>query len=203
LSVLVALSVGIYWSNVYTWLDLDLEFLSSKKGNMGDEDWKKASSVYDFKYTDIDGNEQSMDRYKGHVLIVANVASKCGFTKANYEQLNELYEKYGESKGLRILGMPSNQFAKQEPGTESEIKEFACTNYKAKFDFSSKVDVNGDNAHPLWKYMKTKQGGFLGSMAKWNFTKFVIDKNGQVVKRYAPTTNPKDMEKDLLKYFEE
>jgi len=96
--------------------------------------------------------------------------------------LGELFDKYSESHGLRILGFPSNQFASQEPGTEEEIKEFVCTNYKAKFDFSSKIDVNGDSAHPLWKYMKSKQGGTLGSFAKWNFTKFLINKEGKVRK---------------------
>jgi len=194
----LAVALGIYWTKIYTWIELDLESTDMPK-----DDWKKALSVYEFKYTDIDGNEQSMERYRGHVLIVANVASKCGLTKANYEQMGELFDKYSESKGLRILGFPSNQFAGQEPGTENEIKDFVCTNYKAKYDFSSKVDVNGVNAHPIWKYMKSKQGGTLGSFAKWNFTKFLIDKKGQVVKRYGPNTEPKEMEKDLLKYFEE
>jgi len=117
---------------------------------------------------------------RGHVLIVANVATKCGFTKVNYEQLTDLYEKYAETKGLRIIGFPCNQFAGQEPGTETEIKEFVCSNYKVKFDMTSKVSVNGDSAHPLWKYMKSKQGGILGSFTKWNFTKFLVDKKGQV-----------------------
>jgi glutathione peroxidase-family protein len=99
------------------------------------------------------------------------------------------------------LGFPCNQFGGQEPGTEEEIKKFAEEKYSARWDLASKIDVNGDKAHPLWKYMKHKQGGTLGNFIKWNFTKFIIDKKGQVVGRYAPTTDPMDMEKDLKKYF--
>jgi glutathione peroxidase-family protein len=104
-------------------------------------------------------------------------------------RLTALHEKYGETAGLRIIGFPCNQFGGQEPGTEAEIKAFA-QGYNVKWDLASKIDVNGDNAHPLWKYMKSKQGGTLGSFIKWNFTKFLIDKEGQVVARYGPPTNP-------------
>jgi len=166
----------------------------------GGDSHKSASSAYDFDYVDIDGKEQSLSRYKGHVLIVVNVASKWGKTPVNYTQLTALHEQYGETSGLRVLGFPCNQFGGQEPGSEAEIKAFA-DGYKVRWDLASKVDVNGDKVHPLWKYMKSKQGGTLGSFIKWNFTKFVIDKQGQVVARYGPTTNPSEMEKDLIKYF--
>jgi phospholipid-hydroperoxide glutathione peroxidase len=114
----------------------------------------------------------------------------------------QLYEKYSETKGLRILAFPCNQFGNQEPGTNQEIKAFAQGKFGVKFDMFSKIDVNGDSAHPLWKYMKAKQGGFMVDAIKWNFTKFLIDKNGVPVVRYATTTNPMAMEADLLKYFE-
>lgn len=150
----------------------------------------EASSLYDLSYTSIDGTEESMSKYKGHVLIVVNVASKCGYTCVNYEQLTELYTKYGESEGLRILACPCNQFMGQEPLGEKEIKEFAAT-YNVQYDMSSKLDVNGANTHPVWAFLKKNQGGFLGDFVKWNFTKFLVDKHGNVVKRYAPTTNPR------------
>lgn len=121
-------------------------------------------------------------------------------TNKNYQQLQELHEKYAESKGLRILAFPCNQFGNQEPGTEAEIKEFA-KKFNVQFDMFSKVNVNGDQAHPLWKYLKHKQSGFLMDAIKWNFSKFLIDKDGQPVKRYAPTTDPLAIEPDLLKYF--
>ncbi|ODN05621.1 Phospholipid hydroperoxide glutathione peroxidase, mitochondrial [Orchesella cincta] len=168
---------------------------------MGDPS-AEVSSIYDLKYTSIDGTEELMEKYRGHVLLVVNVASKCGYTCVNYEQLTELYTKYAESEGLRILAFPCNQFMGQEPLGEKEIKEFAAT-YNVQYDMSSKVDVNGDNTHPVWKFLKKQQGGFMGDFIKWNFTKFLVDKNGNVVKRYAPTTNPKDLEKDLLTYFKE
>ena len=131
-----------------------------------------------------------MSKYKGHVLIIVNVASKCGLTCVNYEQLTELYDKYSESEGLRILAFPCNQFNGQEPLGEKEIKEFAET-YKVRYDMSAKVDVNGANTHPVWKYIKKEQGSILGDFIKWNFSKFVVDKKGKVVNRYAPTTKPK------------
>jgi len=112
-----------------------------------------------------------------------------------------LYEKYSQSHGLRILAFPCNQFGNQEPGTNEEIKEFAQGKYGVKFDMFSKINVNGDDAHPLWKYLKEKQSGFMTDAIKWNFTKFLIDKNGVPVVRYATTTNPLAMEDDLLKYF--
>ncbi|CAG7820392.1 unnamed protein product [Allacma fusca] len=194
LTTVSKLSAGIFTVAVaIIALSLNVYFTSDST-EMAD----KAASVYDFSYVDIDGKEQSMGRYKGRVLIVVNVASKCGYTKANYEQLQSLYEKYNE-KGLSVLGFPCDQFMSQEPGTESEIKEFACSRYKVTFDMAKKIDVNGANAHPLWEFLKKKKGGTLGNFIKWNFTKFVIDKNGEVLARHGPSTNPNDFEADLVK----
>ncbi|KAJ8673536.1 hypothetical protein QAD02_004798 [Eretmocerus hayati] len=166
-------------------------------------DWKKATSIYDFHARDIDGNDVSLDKYKGHVAIIINVASQCGLTETNYKQLQGLYNKYGESKGLRILAFPCNQFNHQEPGTPAEIKEFV-KKYDVTFDMFDKIDVNGDNAHPLYKWLKDqKEGsGFITDGIKWNFTKFLINKKGQVVDRFAPSTEPNSMEKALNKEFE-
>lgn len=121
-------------------------------------------------------------------------------TPKNYVQLEALHEKYSDSHGLRILGFPCNQFGNQEPGDEEQIKEFV-KKYNVQFDLFSKINVNGDHAHPLWKYLKHKQGGTLGSFIKWNFTKFLVNKNGQPVSRYAPNVEPNSIEPDLLKYF--
>jgi len=138
---------------------------------------------------DIDGNEVSMDKYKGHVCIIVNVASKWGKTDVNYKQLVELYTKYSEAEGLRILAFPCNQFGGQEPGTEQEIKEFAAK-YNVTFDMFSKINVNGNDAHPLWAFLKAKQTGFLVNAIKWNFTKFVVNKEGVPVYRSSPTDDP-------------
>ncbi|RWS07248.1 glutathione peroxidase-like isoform X2, partial [Dinothrombium tinctorium] len=151
--------------------------------------------IYDFSAKDIDGNEVSLDKYRGNVVLIVNVASNCGFTKSNYKQLNELYDKY-ENAGLRILAFPCNQFLNQEPGCEMDIKEFAKKN-NIRFDMFSKVDVNGKTAHPLYNYLKEQKGGLLGSFIKWNFTKFLVDKQGHPVQRYAPTVEPKNIEKDI------
>jgi len=177
---------------------LNPEQVDSNMAASGDP--KNAQSD-DFDYIDIDGKEQSMSRYKGHVLIVVNVASKWGKTPVNYTQLTALHTRYGGTEGLKILGFPCNQFGGQEPGTEQEIKKWAEEKYQVRWDLASKIDVNGSDTHPLWTYMKNKKGGFLGNFIKWNFTKFLIDKNGQVVGRFATTSDPMDMEKDLKKYF--
>ncbi|KAG0443746.1 hypothetical protein HPB47_014574 [Ixodes persulcatus] len=151
-----------------------------------DEGWKNAKSIYEFSALDIDGNKVDFNKYRGHVTLIVNVACKCLLTQKHYKKLSALYHKYSESKGLRIMAFPANDFAKQEPWAEPEIKEFV-KQFDVTFDMFSKISVNGDNAHPLWKYLKEKQPGFLFNAIKWNFTKFLVDKNGQPVKRYAPT----------------
>ncbi|XP_026498568.1 uncharacterized protein LOC113402504 [Vanessa tameamea] len=163
-------------------------------------DYKNATSIHEFTVKNIKGEEIKLDVYKGHVCIIVNVASQCGLTANNYKQLNELYDQYAESKGLRILAFPCNQFAGQEPGNSEEIVCFA-SDRKVKFDLFEKIDVNGDSAHPLWKFLKNKQGGTLGSFIKWNFTKFIVDKNGTPVERHGPNTDPLDLVKSLEKYW--
>lgn len=155
-------------------------------------------NFYDFTAKDIDGNEVSMDKYKGQVVIVVNVASKCGYTNKSYVQLNELYLKY-KDKGLQIAAFPCNQFGHQEPACETDIRKFVTEDYRFKGDLYSKIDVNGSHAHPLFEYLKHAQHGFLVDAIKWNFTKFLIDRDGNVVKRYAPSTDPLHMVDDIEK----
>ena len=153
------------------------------------------TQFYDFSAKSLQGKEITMDTYKGKAVLIVNTASKCGFTP-QYEGLQKLYEKY-ENKGLVILGFPCNQFGNQEPGDEKSIAEGCMVNYGVSFPMFSKVDVNGKEAHPIFKYLKNKLGGFLGTSIKWNFTKFLIDPNGEPVKRYAPTTKPEFIENDI------
>jgi len=152
-------------------------------------------SIYDLTVKDIDGNEVSMSKYQGKTLLIVNVASKCGFT-SQYEGLEELYETY-KDKNFMVLGFPSNEFSKQEPGNEEEIKSFCSLTYDVKFDMFSKIEVNGDNQSDLYKLLKEEQSGLLGNKIKWNFTKFLVDKNGKVIDRYAPITKPLSIKKDI------
>lgn len=176
-------------------------------------------NIYDFKAVSIDGEEVSLSKYKGKVLIIVNTASKCGFTP-QYEDLQRIYDKYNE-KGLEILAFPSNQFAEQEPGTNAEVKNFCMINYGVSFPLFEKTDVRGINAHPVFQYLTGQMpfkgfnlnhpiGKILSSMLqekfphyltddsiKWNFTKFIIDKNGNVVSRHEPTTSPLEMEEEI------
>lgn len=153
-------------------------------------------SFYDHQVTTIDGQTIDLSDYKGKTLLVVNVASKCGFTK-QYAGLESLYQKYRD-KGFVVLGFPCNQFAGQEPGSEEEIKKFCSLTYHVTFPLFSKINVNGDQAHPLYKYLKEKSKGIFGIGAiKWNFTKFLIDKNGQVIKRYAPADLPEELQSDI------
>lgn len=157
-------------------------------------------NVYDFKVKTITGIETTLEPYKGKVMLIVNVASKCGFTK-QYTGLQSLYEKY-KDKDFVVLGFPCNQFMSQEPGTEKEIQNFCQVNFGVSFPLFSKIDVNGDDAHPLYKHLKSKASGFLGSETiKWNFTKFLVDKEGNVVKRFGSSTEPNEIEKDIEKYI--
>jgi len=154
------------------------------------------TTVYDFSATTNDGKSKKLGDYKGKVLLVVNTASKCGFTP-QYKGLEELYKKYSK-RGFAVLGFPSNQFGQQEPGADSEISEFCELNFGVTFPLFSKIDVNGPNAHPLYKYLTAEKKGFLGTEGiKWNFTKFLIGKDGEVIERYAPTTKPEELEKDI------
>lgn len=157
-------------------------------------------SIYDFSVKDIEGKDVSLSKYKDKVLLIVNVASKCGFT-SQYEGLEELYQKH-KDKEFMILGFPSNQFGGQEPGTNKEIAEFCRLTYGVDFDMFAKIDVNGENEDPLYSYLKKEASGILGTEAiKWNFTKFLVDKNGKVIDRFGSSTKPKDIEKDILKLF--
>ena len=156
----------------------------------------KMTNIYDFKVKTIDEKETTLEQYKDKVILIVNVASKCGFTR-QYDGLESLYRKYKE-EGLVILGFPCNQFGSQEPGTEKEIQNFCRVNFGVTFPMFSKINVNGDEAHPLYQYLKSEQPGVLGTeVIKWNFTKFLVDRKGNVVKRFGSSTNPKDIEKDI------
>ncbi|KAE9614142.1 hypothetical protein Lal_00016802 [Lupinus albus] len=160
-----------------------------------------ANSIHDFTVKDARGKDVNLGDYKGKVLLIVNVASQCGLTNSNYTELNQLYEKY-KGKGLEILAFPCNQFGEQEPGSNEQIVEFACTRFKAEFPIFDKVNVNGDNAAPIYKFLKSSKGGLFGDNIKWNFSKFLVDKNGNAVERYAPTTSPLSIEKDLQKLLD-
>ena len=155
------------------------------------------ANFYDFKATSLQGKEVSMESYKGKVVLVVNTASKCGLTP-QYEGLEQLYKDF-KDKGLVILGFPCNQFGKQEPGTEKEISEGCLINYGVSFPMFSKIDINGENAHPIYKYLKKELKGFPGSEIKWNFGKFLIDKQGVPFKRFSPITKPDKLRKDIEK----
>ena len=155
-------------------------------------------ALYDFAVKDIHGKTVKLDAYKGHPLLIVNTASQCGFTP-QYKGLEALYEKL-HGKGLEILAFPCNQFGQQEPGDEAEIESFCEVNYGVTFPLFAKIDVNGDAAAPLYKYLKKAKPGLLGSEAiKWNFTKFLVDRNGNVVERYAPNTEPASLAGDIEK----
>jgi glutathione peroxidase len=154
------------------------------------------TTAYDFSATTLAGKTRKLADYRGKVLLVVNTASQCGFTP-QYAGLEALYKKY-KDKGLVVLGFPSNQFGEQEPGPDTAIAEFCEMNYGVSFPMFSKVDVNGDDAHPLYKYLTSSKKGLLGSQAiKWNFTKFLVGRNGEVIQRYAPTTKPEDLTADI------
>jgi len=155
------------------------------------------AAFYDFRAKDITGKEVSMEEYKGKTVLVVNTASKCGFTP-QFEGLENLYKKYSE-KGLVILGFPCNQFANQEPGNEKSIMEGCMLNYGVTFPMFSKIDVNGPDAHPIFKYLRSELPGAIGSRIKWNFTKFLINTEGKPVKRFSPATKPEKIDLYLQK----
>lgn len=155
------------------------------------------ATIHDFSAQDIDGRDVLLSAYQGKVMLIVNVASKCGFTP-QYTGLEALWRKYRE-QGLVVLGFPCDQFGHQEPGDAEEIKNFCSLSYEVSFPMFAKVEVNGASAHPLWQWLKSQKSGFLGLDAiKWNFSKFVVDRAGNVVKRYAPTDTPEKIEKDLV-----
>lgn len=159
---------------------------------------KMPKTIYDFTVKNIDKQEVDLSKYQGKVVLIVNVASKCGYTP-QYAGLEKLYEDYAK-KGFVVLAFPCNQFRKQEPGTNEEIKEFCSTNYNVSFPLFDKIDVNGKNAHPLYKFLTSSKPGVAGSkQIKWNFTKFLIDKNGVPFKRYSPATKPNALRSDIEK----
>ncbi|CAI8584505.1 unnamed protein product [Vicia faba] len=158
----------------------------------------KDKTIYDFTVKDIDKKDVSLSKFKGKVLLIVNVASRCGLTSSNYTELSHLYENF-KDRGLEVLAFPCNQFGMQEPGSNEEIKQFACTKFKAEFPIFDKVDVNGPFTAPVYQFLKSSSGGFFGDLVKWNFEKFLVDKNGKVVERYPPTTSPFQIEKDIQK----
>ena len=155
-----------------------------------------AKTAYDFDATALDGSPQQLSEYRGKVLLVVNVASKCGFTP-QYAGLEQLWRDYGP-RGLVVLGFPCDQFGHQEPGNAEEIRNFCSLTYDVSFPMFAKIDVNGAHAHPLWTWLKDEKGGLLGfDGIKWNFTKFLVGRDGKVVRRYPPTAKPAALERDI------
>lgn len=151
--------------------------------------------IGDFEVKQADGSPESLAKYNGKVLLIVNTASKCGFTP-QYEGLEELHREYND-QGLEILAFPCNQFGKQEPGDAEEIKNFCTLNYDVSFPLMGKIDVNGKDADPLWEFLKEEKGGLLGSRIKWNFTKFLVDREGNVVARHGPAVKPELLKDDI------
>ncbi|GHB36761.1 glutathione peroxidase [Mongoliitalea lutea] len=158
-----------------------------------------ATKFFEFTAKTLQGKDVSMEEFKGKTILVVNTASQCGLTP-QFEGLEKLYEKY-KDKGLVILGFPCNQFGNQEPGDEASIASGCVLNYGVTFPMFAKIEVNGPNTHPIFKYLKERLGGLFGSRIKWNFTKFLLDEQGRPLKRYAPITKPDQIEKDLVKLF--
>lgn len=153
------------------------------------------SSIYDFTATSLGGEDVSLKRFAGQVLLIVNTASACGFTP-QYKGLEKLQQAYG-MRGFSILGFPCNQFGRQEPGNAAQIQQFCSSNYAVSFPMFDKIDVNGDHAHPLYQYLKSEKSGLLGRSIKWNFTKFLVDRSGKVVARHPPTTTPEALTREI------
>lgn len=155
------------------------------------------ATIYDFTATTSGGKELNLKDYEGKVLLIVNTASKCGFTP-QFDGLEKLHEKY-KDRGLVVVGFPCNQFAHQDPGTDSEIEGFCRVNYGVTFQIMKKVDVNGSEAHPLFRYLRSQTKGLFGDRVKWNFTKFLVSRDGKHIKRYSPATKPERLEADIEK----
>lgn len=154
------------------------------------------TTAFDFSFVDLDGQTQDLDQYRGKALLLVNVASKCGFTP-QYEGLEKVWSEYRD-QGLVVIGFPCDQFGHQEPGNAEEIRSFGSLTYQVDFPLSEKIEVNGENAHPLWKWLKAEKTGLLGIDAiKWNFSKFLVGRDGQVRERYAPTDKPESLRGDI------
>jgi glutathione peroxidase len=153
------------------------------------------TALHDFSATTLSGDERDLSEYAGKVVVVVNTASRCGLTP-QYDGLQALYDTYAD-RGLVILGFPCNQFARQEPGSADEVATFCEQSYGVTFPMFAKVDVNGNNAHPLFKWLRAEKGGLLGSSIKWNFTKFLVGRDGSVIERYAPTSSPASLAQDI------
>ena len=153
------------------------------------------AGIYDFTATSLAGEDVPLKRFEGQVLLIVNTASACGFTP-QYRGLEALQKQLGP-RGFSVLGFPCNQFGKQEPGDAKAIEQFCASKYAVTFPMFAKIDVNGDNADPLYRYLKSEKSGLLGSSIKWNFTKFLVDRSGEVVARHAPTTTPESLRKEI------
>jgi glutathione peroxidase len=153
------------------------------------------SGIYDFSAVTLDGRELPLKQFEGKVLLIVNTASACGFTP-QYRGLEELQQAL-QGRGFSVLGFPCNQFGRQEPGDSRQIEQFCSSNYNVSFPMFEKIEVNGDGAHPLYKYLKSRKAGLLGSAIKWNFTKFLVDRRGEVVARHAPTTKPESLTSEI------
>jgi glutathione peroxidase len=153
------------------------------------------TSIYDFTARSLAGADVVLKQFEGKVLLIVNTASACGFTP-QYRGLEALQKAYG-SRGFAVLGFPCNQFGRQEPGDAAQIEKFCSSNYAVSFPMFDKIDVNGDNAHPLYKFLRNEKSGLLGNSIKWNFTKFLIDRSGKVVARHAPTTTPEALKREI------
>lgn len=164
--------------------------------NTREQTWQMADTIYQFNATLNDGNSVNFEQYQGKVLLIVNTASKCGFTP-QYEGLQALHEEF-KDQGVLVLGFPCDQFGHQEPGNDTEIEQFCSLNFNVKFPLFKKVEVNGDNASPLYQYLKKQAPGVLGTQKiKWNFTKFLVNQTGEVIKRYGSTTKPEKIAKDI------
>lgn len=159
-------------------------------------------SVYDFTVKNYKNQDVDLSIYKGKVLLIVNVASKCGYTNSNYTELTELYNRL-KDKDFEILAFPCNQFLRQEPGSSEDAQNFVCERFKAEYPVFRKVRVNGQNTEPLYKFLKASKSAYFGSSIKWNFTKFLVNRKGEVIQRYGTTTSPLEIEEDIKKALED